>query len=141
VAFDRVWYNQVVKMAKILLDASFILLLVSKPIASFREMEDVLGKAELLLLKDTINEIEGISKGSSLKRSKLAKLTLEFARNLEHIDYAGEGTVDDKILNCALEKKLIVATMDRELRRKLRTIGLPVITLKGDRIFIEGAIY
>ncbi|MCP8305675.1 MAG: 30S processome protein Utp24 [archaeon] len=127
-------------MAKVLLDTSFILLLASKPLASIREMGDALGKAELLLLKDTIKELEAISKRSSIKRSKLARSALDFARNLEVIDYIGEGTVDDKILKCALEKDLIVATMDRELRRKLRAMGLPVITLKGDRVMVEGAV-
>ncbi|MCP8304683.1 MAG: 30S processome protein Utp24 [archaeon] len=139
-AFDRVRSDQVVKMAKVLLDTSFILLLASKPLASIREMGDALGKAELLLLKDTIKELEAISKRSSIKRSKLARSALDFARNLEVIDYIGEGTVDDKILKCALEKDLIVATMDRELRRKLRAMGLPVITLKGDRVMVEGAV-
>ncbi|MCP8323222.1 MAG: hypothetical protein L6N96_03490 [Candidatus Methylarchaceae archaeon HK02M2] len=140
-AFNWVGSNQVVNMAKVLLDASFILLLASKPLTSIREMEDALGKAELFLLKDTIKELEAISKGSSIKRSKFAKLALNFARKLEHIDYTSEGTVDDRILECALEKKLIVATMDAELRRKLRAIGLPVITLKRDRIMIEGAVF
>ncbi|MCP8310192.1 MAG: hypothetical protein L6N95_01740 [Candidatus Methylarchaceae archaeon HK01B] len=127
-------------MAKVLLDTSFILLLASKPLTSIGEMGDALGKAELLLLKDTIKELEAISKGSSIKRSKLARSALDFGRNLEVIDYTGEGAVDDKILKCALEKNLIVATMDRELRRKLRAMGLPIITLKGNRVMLEGVI-
>lgn len=50
-------------------------------------------------------------------------------------------SVDDALLRYALENNAIVATSDRELRRKLREHGVPEIYLREEsmRIDIEGA--
>jgi len=126
-------------MRKIILDASFILTLASKPLNLIEDLEEMFGKVELLVLEDTIKELEVISKRPSIKKSKQAKLALDFVMRLEHITYVHEGSVDDKILRCAMENKFIVATMDRELRKRLRSMGLSVITLRQNRLIINGA--
>lgn len=125
-------------MKRILLDASFILTLASKPLDLIGELEEMLGNVELLVLEDTIKELEAISKRSSIKKSKQAKLALDFVMKLERITYAYEGSVDDKILKCAMENRLLVATMDKELRKRLRAMGLSVITLRQNRLMING---
>ena len=126
-------------MRKVLLDASFILTLASKPLNLMEELEEMLGKVELLVLEDTIKELEAISKRPSIKKSKQARLALDFVMRLEHITYAQKGSVDDKILKCAMENKLIVATIDKELRKRLRSMRLSVITLKENRLMMNGA--
>ena len=60
-------------MKRILLDASFILALASKPSNFIEELKEMLGKVELLVLEDTIKELEAISKRPSIKKSKQAK--------------------------------------------------------------------
>jgi len=124
-------------MKRVLLDASFVLTLASKPLDLIEELEDILGKVELLVLEDTIKELEAISKRPSIK-SKQAKLALDFVMKLERITYDYEGSVDDKILKCAMENKLLVATMDKELRKRLRAMSLTVITLRQNRLMING---
>jgi len=126
-------------MRKVLLDASFILTLASKPLNLMEELEEMLGKVELLVLEDTMKELEAISKRPSIKKSKQARLALDFVMRLEHITYAQKGSVDDKILKCAMENKLIVATIDKELRKRLRSMRLSVITLKENRLMMNGA--
>ncbi len=126
-------------MRKIILDTSFILTLASKPLNLIEELEEILGKVELLVLEDTIKELEAISKRPSIKKSKQARLALDFVMRLEHITYAQKGSVDDKILKCAMENKLIVATIDKELRKRLRSMRLSVITLKENRLMMNGA--
>ncbi|MEM2873327.1 MAG: hypothetical protein QXD82_04060 [Nitrososphaerales archaeon] len=126
-------------MRRVLLDASFILTLASKPLKFIEELEEMLGKVELLVLEDTVKELEAISKRPSVKKAKQAKLALDFVMKLKQITYAYEGSVDDKILKYAKENEFIVATMDRELRKRLRNMGLSVITLSGNRLMINGA--
>jgi len=126
-------------MRKIILDASFILTLASKPLSLIEELEEMFGKVELLVLEDTIKELEVISRRPSIKKSKQAKMALDFIMRLERIIYAHEGSVDDKILRCAMENKFIVATMDRELRKRLRSMRLSVITLRQNRLIMNGA--
>jgi rRNA-processing protein FCF1 len=124
-------------MKRVLLDASFVLTLASKPLDLIEELGDILGKVELLVLEDTIKELEAISKRPSIK-SKQAKLALDFVMNLERITYDFEGSVDDRILKCATENRLLVATMDKELRKRLRAMSLTVVTLRQNRLMING---
>ncbi|MGQ9468404.1 MAG: PIN domain-containing protein [Nitrososphaerales archaeon] len=126
-------------MKRVLLDASFILTLISKPLNLVEELEEMLGKVELLVLEDTIKELEAISKRPSIKKAKQAKLALDFVARLKHITYSYEGFVDDKILRCAMENRLLVATMDKELRKRLRAMGLSVISLRENRLIVNGA--
>jgi rRNA-processing protein FCF1 len=125
-------------MRRILLDTSFILTLASKPLNLIEELEDIFGKVELLVLDDTIKELEVISKRSSVKKAKQAKLALDFATKLKRIAYDCEGSVDDKILRYAKENGLIVITMDKELRKRLKAINLSTITLRENRLVVDG---
>jgi rRNA-processing protein FCF1 len=125
-------------MRRILLDTSFILTLASKPLNLIEELEDIFGKVELLVLDDTIKELEVISKRSSIKKAKQAKLALDFATKLKRIAYDCEGSVDDKILRYAKENGLIVITMDKELKKRLKAINLSTITLRENRLVVDG---
>jgi rRNA-processing protein FCF1 len=125
-------------MRRILLDTSFILTLASKPLNLIEELEDIFGKVELLVLDDTIKELEVISKRSSVKKAKQAKLALDFATKLKRIAYDCEGSVDDKILRYAKENGLIVITMDKELKKRLKAINLSTITLRENRLVVDG---
>ncbi|MGQ9718892.1 MAG: PIN domain-containing protein [Nitrososphaerales archaeon] len=127
-------------MAKVLLDASLLIIMASKPLNLIKELEETLGKTELLVLEDTINELEAINKMVLTKKSKQAKLALDFVKGIGHVSYSREGSTDDKILSYAIENELAVATMDKELRRRSRAMGLTVITLRGDRLMIDGPI-
>ena len=127
-------------MTKILLDTSFIILLASKPLPSIGKIENMLGKAEFFIIEDTLKELKILIKNSSVKRSRLAKFSLEFAKNLKCLVCPQNGNVDQKILDCAVDKKLMVATIDMELKRKLRAVGIPVVSLKRDRLNIDGII-
>ncbi|NWG09431.1 MAG: hypothetical protein HXX80_03845 [Nitrososphaerales archaeon] len=127
-------------MAKVLLDASLLLIMASKPLNLIGELEEILGKTELLVLENTVKELEAMNKRISTKRSKQAKLALDFVKGIGHVSYSREGSVDDKILGYAIENGLAVATMDKELRRRSRAMGLTVITLRGDRLMIDGSM-
>ncbi|MEM3437804.1 MAG: hypothetical protein QXP55_04660 [Nitrososphaerales archaeon] len=123
-------------MKRILLDTSFILTIVSKPLDLIEELKDIFGKVEILVLEDTIKELKAISMRKSVKKAKQAKLALEFVMKLKNIKYDYEGSVDDKILKYAIENDLIVATMDKKLRKRLKAMNLSTITLRENRLLI-----
>jgi rRNA-processing protein FCF1 len=52
-----------------------------------------------------------------------------------------EETYDDVIVRVAAEWKFPVATNDRELRKRLKNLGVPVIFLRQKRrLMLEGAV-
>ena len=72
-----------------------------------------------------------------------ASLALKFAEKCRVVQVEKDlkETYDDVIVRVAAEWRCPVATNDRELRRRLRNFGIPVIFLRQKRrLELEGAI-
>jgi len=98
---------------------------------------------EPILLSTTYQELQKMAAKGSPSRRKQALLALKLAEKCRLVSIEKEEgeTNDDVILRIAAEWKSPVATNDRELRRKLRNRGLPVIFLRGkSRLELEGAL-
>lgn len=124
----------------ILLDTN-MLLLIANGINVFEQIEEkTLAKPEYIVLKPVIEELEKImNKGTPSLRRK-AGFALEIARKFCKIvdikTRPGE-KVDDLLIRYAAENNAAVATNDRELRKKLREIGIPEIYLREEGMIIE----
>lgn len=138
----------------VLMDTNFLMMPFYKRVNPFESIEDLLKlKPKYIMLSSTLNELKRISsKGTISKDRKAARFGLELARKckVEVIeDTALPGcTTDDKIIEYAKRVlsegkiKLIVATNDRELKRRLRTLGVPVIIYRerDHRIWLNGEV-
>lgn len=123
---------------KLLLDTSFLIHLASKPVKGFERVLDELGLAGVVVLEDSVKELERISKGRSRVKASGAMLAMERLSKFEVLASPAQGCVDDKIVALALEKGFVVATMDRRLRRRLRSLGVTTVTCRDDVVFAEG---
>jgi rRNA-processing protein FCF1 len=125
---------------RIVLDTN-MLLLIADGINIFEQIEEqLLAKPEYIVLKPVMRELEKlIARGKPLLRRK-AQLALEIARKYCRIidveEKPGE-KVDDIILRYAVENNALVATNDKELRKKLRRNGIPEIYLREESMRIE----
>ncbi|MDW8045347.1 MAG: hypothetical protein RMJ31_06210 [Nitrososphaerota archaeon] len=130
---DRARYSSI-NMVTVLLDTSFLIHIVSRPIVNFELLKERLGKVEFVVLEDTLRELEDLCRSRSLSRARAARSALNYASKLMKVDVEGGGSVDDKIVKFAIEKKAVVATLDNDLKRKLRERGIPVIILKDGKV-------
>lgn len=112
--------------------------MATKPVKGFERMLDELGLAGLVVLEDTLKELERLSRSSSKVKASRASLALQYASKFEKAPSIGPGPVDEKIAAYALDKGFIIATMDEDLRRKLRSLGITTITCKDDVVVVEG---
>ncbi len=125
---------------RIVLDTN-MLLLIADGINIFEQIEEqLLARPEYIVLKPVMKELEKLAtRGKPLLRRK-AKLALEIAKKYCRIidveEKPGE-RVDDIILRYAIENNTIVATNDKELRKKLRRNGIPEIYLREESMRIE----
>jgi rRNA-processing protein FCF1 len=124
----------------VLLDTSFILIAVDRPINLFEKLIEIIGKFDFILLEDTIHELISIKKSGSAKKSKLAQKALESVSGYQKMIHLVKGDVDEKIVDYAFKNKVIVATVDKILRKKLRSLKIPVITLKKNKLMVEGSM-
>lgn len=125
-----------VALTEVVLDTSFAIKMTSEPMASFDRI-GVLGKTSFIVLEDVLRELDNITRRNGL-RARQAKAALQYVNQLKTVEVKGRGSCDEKILRYAVEKHVPVATLDGELRRKLRKAGIIVITMRGREVYVEG---
>jgi len=103
-------------MKKVILDTSFIMTAVRNKIDFFEEFE--LGGIKILVPHQVIRELEGLKADLALKilkKNKFQKINLE-----------GKNT-DRAIINYAkTNPEVLVATLDREIKNKIRNSKLVI---------------
>jgi rRNA-processing protein FCF1 len=129
---------------KVVLDANFFFVALQFNVDVFEELANLLNRRfEPILLSSTQKELQGLAESSSPKQRKQAQLALRLAEKCRVVS-AEKGlreTYDDVIVRVAAEWRSPVATNDRELRKRLRKVGVPVIFLRQkQRLEIEGAV-
>lgn len=128
---------------KVVIDANFFFVPSQFKLDIFEELANLLNRRfEPILLSSTKKELQGLTE-STPKIKKQAVLALKFAEkcNFVPVDKDSLETYDDVIVRVASEWKTPVATNDKELRRRLREKGVPVIFLRQKRrLEMEGAV-
>lgn len=129
---------------KVILDSNFLFVPSQFHLDIFEELANLLNQRfEPILLSSTQKELQGLAESNSPKKRKQALLALKLAEKCRVIPVQKglRETYDDVIVRAATEWKSPVATNDRELRRRLKTLGVPVIFLRQkQRLELEGAV-
>jgi len=131
------------KRLKVILDSNALFVPLQLKIDIFEELRKLLNmKFELILLSPIRRELEKLAENGSPKMRKNASYALKMAEKCKLIELdekiAGSSP-DDAILQVAREWKSPVFTNDRELRKRLRNINVPVIYVRQkSRLGING---
>ena len=94
-----------------------------------------------MVIDKTTEELDRIVKGQKGKDKAAAKLALLLLKkkNVHEIPTNEKLSVDDLILKTANKQEFIAATLDKELRKKLRDKCIPLIVMrKGKYLILEG---
>ena len=118
-------------MNKIILDTNFLMIPSQFHVDIFHEIRRVAPEDfEMMVLSSTLEELNKLKESGKGKDKRAAKLALKF------VDFAGIKVVDtkesyaDKAILGLVTKDYVVATQDKELKRKLKALGIPIITLR-----------
>jgi len=129
----------------ILADTSFLLAPYDFKLNIIEELERVIdGNFTLLVPSFCVDEINRLIRKGFIMRQK-GRLALELIKKhatvLKACTKEGE-SVDDAIIRIAKEIGAIVATGDREIRKKLRKEGIPVIFVRArKKLELDGELY
>jgi hypothetical protein len=119
-------------MKTVILDTNFLVDCLAWKVDFFTELDRILPFAyELKVVDKTLDEFDkiiAIARDDSKIGAKLAKQLIAKKR-IGVISTARKGYVDALILRLA-DKDTVVATQDRELKRKLKAKGIPVIIIR-----------
>jgi rRNA-processing protein FCF1 len=123
---------------RVILDANFLFIPLQFNVDIFDELSKLLNRRyEPVILSSTQKELEGLAESSSQKTQKQALLALSLAKkcSLVNIEKSHNESYDDVIVRIASKWKVPVGTNDRDLRKRLRKNGIPVIFLRQKRRF------
>jgi rRNA-processing protein FCF1 len=131
------------KHLKVILDSNALFVPLQFKIDIFEELKKLLNmKFELILLSPIRRELEKLAENGSPKMQRNASYALKMAEKckLVELDEKIDGSSpDDVIVRVAREWKSLVFTNDRELRKRLRNINVPVIYVRQkSRLEING---
>jgi len=106
----------------------------------FRKIEDILGRVHFVTIRPVVDELSKLSRRKiQVRRTLRSALEMVAKCEILEVETGGE-TVDDVIVRVAYKERLIVATLDSRLRRRLRRANVPVIYLRQNRLVCEPAI-
>lgn len=129
---------------KIILDTNALFVPLQFKIDIFEELKILLnGNFEPVLLSPIRRELEKIAEKNAPKMRKNASYALKLAEKckLFKVDEKFVGSPDDAVVQMAQEWNCPVFTNDRELRKRLRNINVPVIYVRQkSRLEIDGRI-
>ncbi len=115
-------------------DTSFLIHLATHRITNLSDLETEIGRIEFIVPDIVIQELKHLSEDK--EKNKISTVTLDFIKDFKTNSITGK-TADDGILNFVEKNGGMVATMDRELKSKIKEVGGSVLSIHNDKIVLE----
>ncbi len=116
----------------VVLDTNFLMLPDQAGIDIFSELDALIGGAyRLVVPMGVIEELEGIKHASRGRDGRAASVALALIERRDVDVVASTGDVDGFIVAFAAEHGALVATNDRDLKRRLRKQGTRVVSRRA----------
>jgi len=132
------------KSVNVILDSNALFVPFQFKIDIFNDLERLLNRNfELILLSPVKRELKRLAESGSPKMRKNAFQALKLAEKCKYVevDASSSDLTDDVIVKVARKWGFLVFTNDRQLRKRLRDISVPVIYVRQkSRLEIDGMI-
>ena len=121
-------------MVEVICDTSFLIHLATRKIKNIDSVNMEIGQIQFVVPSVVLNEMQNLSK--TQKKKQDATTTLEFAQNLKTIEMSGK-FADQAIIDHVRNHGGIIATMDKQLKNKIKSLNGSVISFSNDKIVLE----
>jgi len=121
-------------LVEVICDTSFLIHLATRKIKNIDSVNAEIGQIEFVVPSVVLNELRKLSK--TQKKKQDAVTTLEFARNLKTTEMSGK-FADQAIIERVRKRGGIIATVDNELKNKIKGLGGSVMSFSSDKIVLE----
>ena len=124
-------------MKKILLDTNFLMICFQFRVDIFTQIDKISTfQYKIFVLDKTLEELKNIVEKQKGKNKEAAKIALKLIaiKNIGIIKTKGNEKTDDILLDIAAKDDYIVATQDKDLKRRLINQNVSVIILRQKKI-------
>ena len=122
------------QLFEVICDTNFLIHLSTRRIKNIDSANSEIGDFQYVVPLVVLSELQRLS--TIPDKEQDAKKTLEFVRNLKTIPISGK-YADDAITEHVKKHGGTVATIDKELKSKIKNSGGSVISLSNDKIVLE----
>jgi uncharacterized protein len=130
--------KSMVKRKKVLLDTNFLLIPSQFNVDIFTELERVcIFPFDVYIIDKSLNELEKVKEEQKGKDKEAARLALDLvkAKHINTLPTAGSKRVDELLVDLA-SQEVIVATQDKEVKKRLKHKGVPHIILRQQQYLV-----
>lgn len=130
----------------VILDTNFLTIPAQFGVDVFSEAERVLERSvEFILLRSVFDEIRSKVERAGRTESRLFKVALDLTERCKIVSInqsMEDSAVDDQLLEYAASVNGVLATNDRELRKRASERGLAILILRGRKhLELRGTIF
>ncbi len=121
-------------MVEVICDTNFLIHLATRRIKNIDNLDVEIGQITFVVPQVVKNELSELAKNP--KKTQDIQSTLNYIKNLKIIPIIGT-FADKELLDYVSNNKVIVATMDKELKRQIKNHGSTIMSFSNDKIVLE----
>ena len=122
------------QLVEVISDTSFLIHLATHRITNISDLETEIGNLSFVVPDIVKKELEHLTEDPD--KNTAATQTLEHIKNFKTNSITGK-TADLGILDFIENNGGMVATMDRELKSKIKDVGGSILSIHNDKIVLE----
>ena len=121
-------------MVEVLCDTNFLIHLATRRIKNINNLDVEIGPITFVVPQVVKNELSKLANNPEKKQD--VQSTLNYIKNFKTIPILGT-FADKELLDYVLSNRVIVATMDKELKKQIKENGSSVMSFSNDKIVLE----
>jgi len=121
-------------LVEVICDTSFLIHLATNRIKNLDNLDVEIGQISFVIPQVVKNELLELEKNPEKKQD--AQLTLNYIKNLKIIPILGS-FADKELLDYVFNNRVIVATMDKELKKQIKNNGSSIMSFSNNKIILE----
>jgi len=121
-------------LVEVICDTNFLINLATRRIKNIDNLDVEIGQITFVVPQVVKNELSELVKNPEKKQD--IQSTLNYIKNFKTIPILGT-FADKELLNYVSNNKVIVATMDKELKKQIKNHGSSIMSFSNDKIVLE----
>ena len=121
-------------MVEVICDTNFLIHLATRRIKNIDSLDVEIGQITFVVPQVVKNELSKLA--SNPKKNRDIQSTLNYIKNFKIIPILGT-FADKELLDYVSNNKVIVATMDKELKKQIKEYGNSILSFSNDTIILE----
>jgi rRNA-processing protein FCF1 len=121
-------------LVEVICDTNFLIHLATKRIKNLDNLDVEIGQITFVIPQVVKNELHELEKNPEKKQDIQA--TLNYVKNFKTIPILGS-FADKELIDYVSKNRVIVATMDRELKKQIKNNGSSIMSFSNNKIVLE----